>query len=69
MRIFILCRGIESLTVLRCLVLPSGNVELILGKGQREELDEEEGMEIAGKMREVVDRELRKEGKDGKAKL
>ena len=70
MRIFILCRGIGSLTVLRCLVLPSGNVELILGKGQREELDEEEGGEIARKMRLVVEGELKKQReKDTKSSL
>ena len=36
-------------------------LELIAGKGQREELDESEGNEISNKMRQVVERELSKE--------
>ena len=37
----------------------------MVGKGQREELDDDEGREIAGKMRAVTDTESKKE----KAKL
>ena len=45
-------------------------MELILGKGQREELDEEEGGEIARKMRLVVEGELKKQReKDTKSSL
>lgn len=36
------------------------NYVLILGKGQRDELDHDEGIDIANKMRQVVERELRK---------
>jgi diadenosine tetraphosphate (Ap4A) HIT family hydrolase len=32
-----------------------------LGKGRREELDDDEGREISGRVREVVERELKKE--------
>ena len=42
---------------------------IFLGKGTREELDDVEGAKIAGKMREVIELELKKEEKDGKAKL
>jgi len=35
-------------------------MRLIVGKGQREELDDEEGRNIAGKMRAVAERELKK---------
>jgi len=41
------------------------NYILILGKGQRVELDDDEGRDIANKMRQVIERELRME----KAKL
>ena len=34
---------------------------LMVGKGQRDELDDEEGREIAGKMRAVTERELKNE--------
>jgi hypothetical protein len=37
------------------------SLELIVGKGQREELDESEGKEVSIKMRQVVERELSKE--------
>jgi hypothetical protein len=36
-------------------------MRLIVGKGQREELDDEEGRNIAGKMRAVAERELKNE--------
>ena len=44
---------------------------IFLGKGTREELDDVEGREIARKIREVIDRESKKEGeeKHGKGKL
>jgi hypothetical protein len=45
-------------------------VELNLGKGQREELDDEEDGDIARQMRLVVERELKKQQeKDTKSRL
>jgi hypothetical protein len=40
-----------------------------LGKGTREELDDEEGRQIARKMREIVNRDLKEEAKLRKPKL
>ena len=48
---------------------PSPRIKVDLGKGTREELDDEEGREIGRKMREVVDRELKEEEKPEKSKL
>ena len=59
--ISILFQGLGNLAVLLCLVLLARCV-IDLGKGERDELDDDDGREIAVQMREVVERELRKEG-------
>ena len=61
MRISMLFPGFERPRVPRCLVSCRLRAQLIVGKGQREELDDDEGAELAAKLRAIVEQEMKKE--------